>query len=270
YNCWNRGFIRATTGSSDAERTLSYTGGITGYVMGGSIGSCYNEAKVRAASGGTIEPGYASDACSGGVAGVAMGAAISKCYNTGEIYAAAITVDDHLASAGAGGVTGWTIASRIGNCYNTGYVQAFTSESISPHLGPPPQAVSDIYQCFAGGIAGYSSSLIETSYNTGQVLSRRTASTGAVAGIAKAYAGGVSGKGDMANQCVSIFTGIKDIRAENGIPGDEDGVEARAIGAPAGEGSRNYYVEEAPAVWAPEPGARQSAPRGQRRPGLSV
>ena len=239
-NCYNRGFIRATTGSSDPENCLSYTGGIAGLVVGGKINGCYNEAEVRAASGGTIEQGYGSEACSGGIAGVIIGAEVNKCYNQGTIYASAITCDDFLVAAFAGGIVGKTSGAKISNCYNQGHIQAYSTDIISPNINPNSLYATYSYQCCAGGIAGYSGGLVECSYNTGNVLSNRSTYMNARLGVIGAYAGGIVGKGDIVNNSVNISPSIVAMLDNN----TANRALSDPIGAKPGEESMNLYVDD--------------------------
>jgi len=163
-NCYNTGNISTASSSSSS---FSCSGGIVGYIGGGSItiNNCYNTGTISAPaySGGIVgytvntgdvktisncnNTGNISASYSGGIVGYSGYTTISNCNNTGTISALTYS----------GGIVGYVVGSgtTISNCYNTGDI-SITSSSNS----------------YSGGIIGYvagSGTTISNCYNTGDI-----------------------------------------------------------------------------------------------------
>lgn len=149
--CYNTGAV-----SVYAPSNQTYAGGIVGGSMG-QITNCYNTGKISASSG-SLQPH------AGGIAGTAIEATISKCYNTGPVSASASSNATY-----AGGIIGDSLLGSITDCYNTGSVFSSTSTTI-------PQ------RAYAGGIAGYTSSLLANCYNIGTLSVSARNYVGGIAG----------------------------------------------------------------------------------------
>jgi uncharacterized repeat protein (TIGR02543 family) len=119
---------------SDAGLII-YTGGIAGFLSGGTISNCEFSGTIITAVVSARSTDY-----SGGIAGYVNQGSINQCYNAGKIKS----------SYAAGGIAGELLSDgNINDCYNTG----------------------SVYGENAGGIAAYvvTNSSINTSYNTGSI-----------------------------------------------------------------------------------------------------
>ena len=127
----------------------NYSGGIVGYLSGGSITNCFNYCTVN------------SESTSGGIVGeIAQSGKITGCGNAGTVSGS---------GQGTGGIAGWALKNcNIQNCYNIGAVSGDSTYAggIVGHL----QVNSQICNCYntgsvtqsvgnysLGGIAGYAS-----------------------------------------------------------------------------------------------------------------
>lgn len=165
------GYCEATDGKTPVIKNLSVdnssinvthiysTGGIVGYISGGTISNCSSSAYVYNDS---------SNAYSGGIAGEAVDSIISTCSNSS-------TVTSYLR---AGGIDGYGVNNTISECYNTGEVKVYDKGS-----------------SFVGGISGVEaneSSLINV-YNTGNIYLYYDSSSGTMFGGGSI--GGIAGFG---------------------------------------------------------------------------
>ena len=147
-----------------------YGGGIVGYQKSGTITNCdVQNTKV--------ETTYSSNSSiySGGIAGYSTGT-ITKCRGYANTINAKQNSADKAQSVNnyAGGIVGYKSGGTLNTCANT------NGGTVSTYCGYPKYA-------YTGGIAGYTSAAIDTSYNEAAV-------SGGDSGASSAsYTGGIAG-----------------------------------------------------------------------------
>jgi hypothetical protein len=189
--------------AASSESTLSASGMITGWLKVGEISNCYATSGVYS-SAPAVPSAVGEGTYAGGIAGVSEGT-IKSSYNAGTVVAVGN-------SAYAGGITGFIGNVDTTNCYNAGTVSAVGEDDAAAGgiVGIIPAAVTDTFKmnrnlgnvraeatddagkAYAGGIVGYSSTVISSSY-TWYSSSQSTIVVEAVVGKGTAYAGGIVG-----------------------------------------------------------------------------
>jgi hypothetical protein len=212
-NCYNSGDFTSDTFPSgySNQTSVSYVGGIVGYVSGGlNISNCFNTGNLTgnfAYLSGIV--GYSSDSSIlencynkgkltgygyvGGIVGSFAGN-ITKSYNTGDIHV--------FGGARSGGIVGWS-SGDISNSYNTGDI--LVTSGSGQHGGICPTSCGRIsnsynrgnitisrYGSDIGGITGQGSTIVN-SYNSGTITFLDEAR-----GYSP-YIGGISNGGDAVN-----------------------------------------------------------------------
>lgn len=177
YNCLCTGSIQAS-GSGEATSS-THAGGMVGYAENTVISFCQSQCTVLSSyqSGMLGSPAYA-----GGLVGYfAEDGAVDRSCNSGTITA---TTGD-FGEAFGGGLVGNAATSiiEITDCFNDGAVSAATGAGL---FGGE--------NCYAGGLAGSFSGMIDRAYNAGTV-STQTNDPYSI-GNGKAYAGGLCGMSD--------------------------------------------------------------------------
>ena len=135
-------------GSIDFSNQAGNVGGIAGYLNGGKVQACLNEASIAGKNN------------VGGIVGMNSKGQILLCGNSGEIQASASSL-----ATNAGGIVGSNSGGTLQGCYNVGKIKAATN--------------------YAGGLVGANAALlascyIENCYSAGAVDESTIA--GAVAG----------------------------------------------------------------------------------------
>lgn len=189
-NCYSDSYIDGS----------DYVGGVVGQFKSGTVTNCYNMGYIRGSSGvggvvglnyaelkdcynsGSIK-GYYHPSSIGGVAGINDGT-ITGCYNTG-------TVDGTKGSSSQriGGVVGFLRKGVVTNCYNTGdvigmyYAGGVVGEVRSNTTVENCYNTGTVYTStqYTGGVAGYNSGTVKSSYSTGKVDGKNN--IGGVAGF---------------------------------------------------------------------------------------
>ncbi|MEG1521924.1 MAG: GLUG motif-containing protein [Bacteroidales bacterium] len=131
-----------TTGDISSSGSFSYSGGIVGYMVEGNISNSYSTGDVSNSD---------SDSYSGGIVGYMATGSILNSYSSGDI-----STSQYYSNSYSGGIVGYMGSGSISNSHATGDISNSNSNSNS----------------YSGGIAGYmGGGSISNSYATGNVYS---------------------------------------------------------------------------------------------------
>ena len=171
--CFNEGNIDAYGNADPDQKARLSAGGLAGLFTGDFVTDSWNIGDIYALSG-------AEDAYAGGIAGELAGTStLSRCYNTGGIDALTNT---HFAFAG--GIAGHQGTGPVLECWNIGTVSARAGEdAFAGGIAGQGYAIENSWNAGAvsaisrtgmaniGGISGYLTGTIQTSYNSSALKS---------------------------------------------------------------------------------------------------
>ena len=165
-------WIGLYTSSSSA---YSSSGGIVGYLDGGSISNCYSTLSISSTSPYSLS--------SGGIVGHVVRGTIKNCHSNSTVSSTSTSFNNAIICSG--GIAGKSVISTIVNCYSMSNVYSNSNQNRDA-------------SAYSGGIAGYSNGSVANCYSVGVVSSICSY----LESLTLLCSGGIIGKndsGDIAN-----------------------------------------------------------------------